>query len=283
MGMGQKAHEYVAAAETKRHNLTGEELANVNAAISAGRLRETRRVNDVEYGPGQAEFWAQQLYEHPDTVTDVPKKLLFATGQKLKELYGLPLPKVPAADVLSTERASNNTLDAIAFIRKAMKNPEIQSRIGPILGKLGEAEQDIGATADLSPEAATLAQELRTRMRYFVLGEGRPIVGGRVPASIMKQLETSSAKVTMNPDMLEGALRGAEGAARDQLENIEKQRFGGKARPPEARGLQPTVASPAVRKALANMPHDGSTHQLSDGSVWRVNKDGSITPAQAPQ
>lgn len=280
MAMGQKAHEYVTAAESKRHNLSQEEMAGVNSAISAGRLRETRRVNEIEYGPGQSQYWVQQIYENPDSINMVPEKLRGTVGQAFTQRYGLPLPKPLSESAKTTETAARNALDGVDFIRKAIQDPEVRQRIGPLMGRLGEAEQDAGTTVGMSPQAARLAQELRTRMRYFVFQEGKAIMGGRMPESLMHALEQSSGNVKMNADMLEGALRGAEGAAKDTLENADRQRFGGKARPPEARGLQPTSVSPEVRTLLSDPKVTPGIHTLSNGTKFMKAADGTITPAQ---
>jgi hypothetical protein len=64
-----------------------------------------------------------------------------------------------------------------------------------------------------------------------VFQEGKAVLGGRLPAQLMKQLEESSPNPKMDPDMLAGALKGAIGNATTVMDNVERQRFGGKMRP----------------------------------------------------
>ena len=123
------------------------------------------------------------------------------------------------------------------FIKRALQNPAIKANIGPILGRLGEAEQGLGASLHLSPADEALAQELRTRMKYFVFQEGKAVLGGRLPQQLMQQLESSSPNVKMDAGTLTGALNGAAGNARGVIDNVERSRFGGQVRSDSARHL----------------------------------------------
>jgi len=80
--------------------------------------------------------------------------------------------------------------------------------------------------------------------------------------------------------MLNGALDAVEADTKNRLDRFEETRFGpGHMRPPDVRF--PSKAIPQnVRDALKGQ--SVGTHQLSDGSVWSVNTDGSITRATAP-
>lgn len=283
MARGQNPQQYMTAQEQKRHNLSTEEMAGVNAAISAGRLAQTRRVNDVEYGPGQAQYWVQQIYDNPDSANMVPEKLRGQVGQLFTQTYNLPMPKPLTGEALTSENAARKTLDNAAFVRNAIQDPEIQKRIGPVLGRLGEIEQDVGATAGLSPATAQKAQELRTRLRYMLFQEGKAIIGGRIPTGLMSELQKASPSDKMNIDMLKGALSGAEGAAKDTLDSNEQQRFGaGHMRPPEARGI-PGAIPAGIKAALSDPSVKPGVHTMSDGSrTIKVMKspDGSITLVQ---
>ncbi len=78
-------------------------------------------------------------------------------------------------------------------------------------------------------------------MRYFVFQEGKAVLGGRLPQQLMKQLESSSARVSMDPNMLVGAVKGAEDNANSVMDNADRERFGGKMRSRESRGQGSTV------------------------------------------
>lgn len=245
--VGQRAADV--ATEAHRHNLSVESTARYRTAIAAGRLAQEQMVNGMKYGPGTQEYWVKQLQDNPDSVKEMPPEFRSAVGKTFRETTGLPLPTPLTGATQIQETAARNALDGINFINKALANPEIKKNIGPIMGRLGNAEQRVGTAVGMSPEAEALAQELRTRMRYFVFQEGKAVLGGRLPQQLMKELEASSANVKMDPDMLKGALNGAEGNAHSVMDNADKQRFGGKMRTREMRGLPKANAisgAPAV-------------------------------------
>ena len=212
------------------------DIGRANVAVSQGRLELERKKNEMEYGAGTREFWVHQLQDNPDTVKDLPPAMRAAVGKDFTAATGLPLPKPVSPTTQTQETAARNALDGTAFIRQALQNPEIRKQIGPIMGRLGNAEAKVGSAVGLSPQAEQLAQELRTRMRYFVFQEGKAVLGGRLPQQLMKELEASSARVTMDPNMLLGAIKGAEDNAGSVLDNADKERFNGKMRSREMRG-----------------------------------------------
>jgi hypothetical protein len=230
------------AAETKRHNLSAEATSKLAAAVSQGRLAQEQMVNGMKYGPGTQEYWVKQLQDNPDSIKEMPAEFRSVVGQKFREATGLPLPTPLSGATQTQETAARNALDGVSFIREALKNPEIQKQIGPIMGRLGDAEQRVGTAVGLSPKAEQIAQELRTRMRYFIFQEGKAVLGGRLPQQLMQQMESSSANVKMDPNMLLGALKGAEDNANSVMDNADKQRFGGKMRSREMRGQAPPAS-----------------------------------------
>src|SRR5262245_36317419 len=261
----------------------------IQNVLDAAKFAETKKKNDLEFGPGTAESWAANIFENPDAVNEVPANVRSQAQQLFKQKYNLPWPVKLGETPLGTQAAARNALDAVDFIRNAMKNPEIQKQIGPIMGRLGNVQETTGTAVGLSPAAATLAQELRTRMRYFVLQEGKAILGGRVPEKLMQQMEKSSARDSMDPSLIEGAVSGAEGAALSTLDNLDRQRFGGKMRTREQRSIGPAAVPANVQNALAGEVTKARSsgkaliRQLSDGSVWRVDPNGGITPTTAPE
>lgn len=248
---GLNPQQATTAKEINRHNISAEATARLNAAIAAGRLEQEKSINGMKYGPGTSEYWVDQLKTNPDSIKEMPAELRSVVGKGFRDSTGLPLPTPLGATTQTQETAARNALDGVDFIQKAMKNPEIAKNIGPIMGRIGNVEQAIGTAVHLSPEAEALAQELRTRMRYFVFQEGKSLLGGRPAQELMKQLETNSANVKMSPGMLKGALDGASANANSVLDNADKQRFGGRMRPREMRnGTQPP-AQPAAPTAAA--------------------------------
>lgn len=270
MSRGQTPQQYMTAQEAMRHNLSTEEMARTNAALKAGELAETVRINNIEYGRGQPEYWANQIYQHPDSIDLVPKKLLGQVGQLFTANTGLPMPTALSDQFKGIETSARNVKDSIDFVRNAVKNPEIQGRLGFVLGRLGEAEQDVGQTAGLSPQAAQQAQELRTRLRSMLLQEGQTILKGRTPAPLIKMLESTSPSVKMDSNMLEGALKGVEGVTKDIVDNLDKQRFGGKMR-------RDTVPDD-VKTMLGDAKQPPGTYTMRNGMKFLKSADGTITP-----
>ena len=240
-----------------------------NAGINAKKFA-------MEFGGDAVQGWAQQVASNPDTANQVPPALRTPVMAAFTAKTGLPFPKPLAGTAVDQERASRNALDAVAQVKAALADPAIQSRIGPILGRLGSAEQTAGTAIGLTPEQEAKAQQLRTNMRYLVFQEGKALMGGRMPAQLMTQLEQSSPNVAMDAGTLNGALAGVTDAAGRNLDQTFKQRYGENAARPKA-GAAPPAAVPAdVKAALANQPP--GVHKLSDGSKWMKAADGSITP-----
>lgn len=241
-------------------------------SVEQGRLALEAAKQKAELGPDTAQTWVDVLKKNPDAVKEVPPLVKSKVATLFSQQTGLPMPTAAAATSQASEIANKNALDNASFIQDAIKDPEIQKRLGTVLGRLGDVEQHLGeATFGLSPEAAKKAQELRTRMRYFVFQEGRGILGGRMPQQLMNALETSSANTHMDAPTLSGALQGAVGAALTNSDNVDKERFGGQARPRVLRGL------PAGRTAT----DPNTQHRVGSDDDWKTKYDlatGQVIP-----
>jgi hypothetical protein len=203
-----------------------------NAGINAQKFA-------MEFGGNAVKGWAKQVADNPDTANQVPPALRTAVMQQFTADNGLPFPKPLTGTAVDQERASRNALDAVAQVQEALKDPEVQSSLGPIMGRLGNAQQDMGTSLGLSPSAAKKAQQLRTNMRYLVFQEGKALLGGRMPEKLMQALESSSPSVKMDADTMAGAMAGVSDAANRNLEQSYKQRFG-------AGATRPSAAAPAA-------------------------------------
>jgi hypothetical protein len=236
---------------TQAQNARRIAIEGQNAGINAQKFA-------MEYGGDAVKGWAKQIADNPDTANQVPPALRTAVMQRFTSDTGLPYPKPLQGTAVDTERASRNALDAVQQIKDALADPEIQSRVGPILGRLGNAEQGVGTAVGLSPAAEAKAQQLRTNMRYLVFQEGKALMGGRIPQNLMQQLEQSSPSVKMDAGTLNGALAGVTDAANRNLDQTFKQRFGDTAARPGS------AANPRAPAALPNgggKPIDKATAQ----------------------
>lgn len=270
-------------AQTQQHSLADESIRRITAGVEQGRLAQEQLVNGLKYGPGTTEYWVKQLQDNPDSVKEMPPELRSTVGQGFRAATGLPLPTPVSQTGQTQETAARNALDGAAYIKQALQNPEIRSQLGPIMGRLGNAEQSVGTAVGLSPEAAQLAQELRTRMRYFVFQEGKAVLGGRLPQQLMSAMEQSSASVKMDPNLLLGAVNGAVNNAQSILDNNDKQRFGGQMRPRSMRmgniGAPTSSQAPAASGPLPQ----GAGKVIDQATALQFYKAAGNDPAKARQ
>lgn len=258
--------------EEIRRNRTNEGLSAQRNAISQGRLAQEQLVNGIKYSPDTVEYWVKTLQDNPDAVKEVPADIKGTVGKAFRIGTGLPLPVPLEGTLKQNETNAGTSIENINRIRQLVADPEIQSRLGPILGRLGNVEQRVGTAAGLSPQAEEKAQELRTLMRYFVFQEGKTILGGRLPRQLMGELQSSSANTHMDAPTLAGALNGAEAQANTVRDNAERARFGGQMRPQSMRtgpGANQTTNLPTVttQEQFNALPR-GAIY-LEDGKQYR--------------
>ena len=251
------AQEQAQLAETSRHNLAAEASQKLEAQAAQTRATVEAKKFTAEFGGDAIAGWAKTIEQNPDAEASIPAALRTAVQQKFMQNTGLPFPKALTGQALDQERAARNSLSIVDEINSDLKNPEIQSRLGPILGRLGNVEQRVGTAVGLSPEAEAAAQRLRTNMRYMVFQEGKALFGARVPQNLMKQLEESSPSVSMDAGTLNGAIAGVKDAAGRALKTADQQRFGGQSRSDEALGI-PTVPQAPIhlKDGRILVPHD---------------------------
>lgn len=263
-----KPQEAVTTAETRQQH------AIENARAYAEYQQNQQKFN-LEYGPGTVDSQVEQVYHNPDTaVQNVPQTLRTAVQNGLQTKYGITFPKPLTGQQSEQEVASKSTLNAVNYIRSALDDPEIAGKIGPILGRLQDAQQKTGTAIGLSPAAAQKAQELRTQMRLLLTQEPREF-GGRLTPALMDELQKSGPRVDMNIDMLKGALNGTEITSLNQLDNLDRARFGGQMRPRAVRGLE---ATPEIRNAIQGQKKGPGMYTMTDGSRWYLTSDGNIIP-----
>lgn len=253
-------------AQTAKYQ-TGE-LANKQAEI-AMKQKEFQ----AENGGDAVKGWVSTIKDNPDAVSEVPAKLRSAVQQEFSKQTNLPLPKALTGQTKTQETAARNGLAALQQVSEDIKDPEVQKRLGPIMGRFGQAEQDVGATAGLSPQAAEKAQRLRSNMRMMALQEGKSVFGGRIIGSVLKDFLNSSPNTKMDGPTLTGALEGMQDAGMRSLDAADQERFGGKMRSREDRGVKAVdfssggpkkIASKAEYDALAK----GAQYIDSDGKTY---------------
>lgn len=269
----QKADEAAATlAQTSARDKATAEYQKGELATKQADIALKQKQFQAEYGGDAVKGWAATIKDNPDAASEVPAKLRTGVQQEFQRQTGLPFPKALSGPTKTQETAARNGLAALQQVAEDVKDPEIQRRLGPILGRLGNVEQDVGATAGLTPEAAAKAQRLRTNMRMMAMQEGRSVFGGRIPQQLMESFQSSSPNVKMEPGTLTGALQGMQDAGLRALDTADQERFGGKMRTREDRGIKPVEFGGGAKKIGSKAEYDalpkGSKYVDADGKTY---------------
>jgi len=158
------------------------------------------------------------------------RNLQAAVATEWNKQMGLPAPVQIGTQAKTREDAAANTIENLKTIKQLLNDPVVRQRLGPAMGRLGNAEQTVGATMGLSPQDAQKIQRFRSALTYLYLGEGKQMFGGRPPEQLMSKLEATSPKVAEIMPLLLGSLSAIEDNSNNALMNAERQRFGGKTR-----------------------------------------------------
>lgn len=185
--------------------------------------------NQQAMDPVAIESYVRQMKENPDIYHEIGNPdLKNNVAMAWEKSTGLPVPRKISTQAQDSERMSQLAIAHIGKIREILADPEIQKNIGPIAGRMGTLEQNVGDTFFKTGPQAAKEQELRTRLRYLLFQEGKALLGGRPAAVLIKELEQASANPKMSMDIMAGALNGAEGAGKLSIEEADRYRFGGK-------------------------------------------------------
>ncbi len=178
----------------------------------------------------QVSLAVKGMYDNPDSFHEVKPNIKQKVAAEWQRQTGLPAPNKLGAPALESQRMANLAQTHIKSILEILKDPMIAKNIGPIAGRLGNLEQNVGDTFFKSGPQAEKEQELRTRLQYLLFQEGKALLGGRPPERLIRELKDSSASVQKTMDLMKGALGGAYKASKQLVENNDRERFGGKGR-----------------------------------------------------
>lgn len=203
----------------------------------------------LQFGGDAVKGWTETIKDNPDAAGEVPAELRTKVMQNFRNDTGLPFPKSLTGTALDQERAARNTLQRLPRIQQLMNDPDLQGSIGSLLGRLGDLSQTVGTATGLTPQQAAKGQELRTLLNNTLFGEGKAILGGRLPQQLMDKLQTTSANDHMDPNLMRGAIKATSGVANDVLDTAYQQRFGGGAHRPGGQSDVNITPAPSTRQS----------------------------------
>lgn len=137
---------------------------------------------------------------------------------------GIPIPaKVSAQDSDKAAFAfvTLKGLDALEQI--LLSNPNL---IGMIRGRWNQALQKIGTNMTLSNVDAAMAQEISTRMQYFLVMEAKVLMGARPALAWAERLAKTSPDPHMTIQQVVGALKAARDHAYNNIREAGHARWG---------------------------------------------------------
>jgi hypothetical protein len=224
-------------------------------------------------GPEAVNTWVDKMDPSqggdPDDWWNVPNEI--RTQVKVRAVQrGVPTPtrKLPT-EMKNKEESADMALSAIdALSVLAEARPDL---IGPVMGRLGLAEQAFGSSFR-DPNDVQTAQEMRTRMIYLLGLESKALYGGRAAHQLQEKLEKGSAGPQQDLSLMRGSITAMRWHANNVRGEGAAYRFG---------GMQtPTGRAAAARvTAGASPPVTVGSIVTSKGKRYRVrtvNPDGSV-------
>jgi hypothetical protein len=222
------------------------ETPDTQATRALAQEMTRARLDDLRQNQAAAGSYVQQMMQNPDIFHELSPQEKARVAPAWTQATGLPVPLKLSSQTQQANDSSQIALGRVDAIREALNDPAIRSRIGAFLGRLGQGEMAAGATLGLTDDQARKAQDLRSSMTYLLFGEGKAILGGRIPQQLMQELEKTSPRVSESMPMIQGSLDAVERTAKNNIFTAEQLRFGGKTRPGFTPGFKAQGAGNAV-------------------------------------
>jgi hypothetical protein len=248
---------------------------SATAANQRGELGLKQKEFDAKYGdPSSRAAFLESVKRDPDSYFSLSPEMKVGVARDLVS-QGLNVPVQIPGDLKTRAVSAGLTLKAIERVKDLLADPDIKNSIGPIAGRLGNIEQNVGDTffGESDPRARK-EQELRTQLAYLKFQESKGLFGGRPAAQLLTALSSTTANTHMTSNLINGSLD----AMTDTMKRVgqEARDYSGGGAAGGVTG-NPGAVSADVKAALANV--GPGVHTLSDGSRWMTAADGSITPA----
>jgi hypothetical protein len=236
--------------------------------------QKRQQIDDINArrGPVAVTDALEAVKADPDGWWDLDKELKpYVRAEARRQGVPVPTRKITTAGK-DQEGSAEKTLAAITALDTLAKaNPAL---IGPVAGRLGEAEQAFGSGWRDVGEMQT-AQEIRTRMQYLLGSEVKTLFGGRAAYQLTQMMEKVSANPKQNINLLMGSLTAMKWHAENVLRENMAYRFGGLHT--EAGKAAADRIVPSAQGPLAKV---GETRQVLDpatGATVTYRKDADGT------
>jgi hypothetical protein len=202
---------------------------------------------------------------------------------------GIPVP--------SSMTAQDSDKAAFAFVtlkglneleQRVFANPQF---IGAVAGRWTQVLQKVGTNITLGDAVgAAEAQEIATRMQYFLVMEAKVLMGARPALAWAERLATTSPDPHMTVAQVVGALRAARAHAQFNIEEANKSRWGARWQsmmPPFTAPYMPGAPQPGwVRVNPKNGNYEIATENPDKpGELWwgvptTADPNGPRTPVE---
>lgn len=161
---------------------------------------------------------------NPDAIHDIAKEV--PGGPRGKAAYwarlaegNIPIPKQITDKTVQTAVTNAQTaIKHVKTIEQLVKDPEIQSHLGPIMGRITELGQTIGAPILSSKDGGAKEAQLLSVLRYLVTFEASSTSGTRPSWQLIKFLQGTSPSAHLDPEKFRGALDGVIASAGNRIE-----------------------------------------------------------------
>lgn len=252
-------------------------------AMDTIRLQNEKNAND----PDVAKSAMQSLIDNPDGVKNMDPKIKAAAEKELLKNYNLPIPTTIDNTTQQRDMFAKQAVDSANRVTNSLLNkPWVMARVGPLLGRVGELEQKLGAAkfdkdgamihdpardaaakelnnfniplTGLTNQQAADVQEFRTALNYLVFNEGRAMFGARIPEQLMREFKNTSVRDAQSIPNFLGALSAARSNAYGVQQSIEKMRWGGNKMRPQYEHLNDTPPKTVTDK----IPNNGQPFDI---------------------
>jgi hypothetical protein len=248
--------------EDKRYHDLQSRLESGKLGVEQAKLALDNKKFVAQFGtPESRSAFTDSVVQNPDSYFSLPAEMKPGVAADLVA-RGLSVPVQVPGDLKTRAASAGLTLAAIGRVRNLLADPDIQGAIGPISGRLGNVEQNVGDTffGENDPRAQK-EQQLRTELAYLKFQESKGLFGGRPAQQLIKSLSSVSANPKMSQNVINGSLNAMENSVKAVSQVARAYSFGG------ASGAAPKTGG-------------GKTYTQADADAV-IKAHPELTPAQA--